>query len=320
MDTTILGRTGLKVSVAVLGAGGNSRLGLRRGGSKAEAIDLVRAALDRGVNFIDTAPAYGTEDVVGAGIEGRRDSVILATKARCTVQGSSYEGSEFVAPGDMRRSVEASLKALRTDHIDILQLHGVRPHQYEFCRGELLPELQRLRDEGKLRFLGVTEAFGVDPEHRMAQSAVADGVWDVLMLGCNFVNPSVARFVLPQATEKNLGVMAMYAVRGALARKETLNGLVAKLVAQGEVPADALDPEDPLGFLLENGVAGSLTEAAYRFCRHMPGISVVMTGTGSLAHLEENIAAINGTSLPAGVLDRLSAAFGKVTSATGDLE
>lgn len=320
MDTTILGRTGLKVSAVVLGAGGNSRLGLRRGGSEAEAIDLVRAALDRGINFIDTAPVYGTEEVVGAGIEGRRDSVIVATKARCTVQGSSYESREYVGPGEMRRSVENSLRALHTDHIDILQLHGVRPHQYEFCRNELLPELQQLRDEGKLRFLGLTEAFGADEEHKMAQSAVADGVWDVLMLGCNFVNPSIARFVLPQATEQNIGMMAMYAVRGALARKETLNSLVAKLVAKGEVPSDMLDPSDPLGFLLENGVAGSLTEAAYRYCRYVPGISVVMTGTGSLAHLEENIAAINGAPLPADVLDRLSDAFGKVTSATGDLE
>ncbi|WP_436819624.1 aldo/keto reductase [Neorhizobium sp. DT-125] len=320
MDTTTLGRTGLKVSVVVLGTGGNSRLGLRRGGSETEAIDLVRAALDRGINFIDTAPVYGTEQVVGAGIEGRRDSVIVATKARCTVQGSSYESREFVAPGDMRRSVEASLKALRTDHIDILQLHGVRPHQYEFCRNELLPELQQLREEGKLRFLGVTESFGVDREHKVAQSAVADGVWDVLMLGCNFVNSSIARFVLPQTTEKNIAIMAMYAVRGALARKETLDSLVAKLIGQGEVPPEALDPNDPLGFLLEEGVSGSLTDAAYRFCRHLPGISVVMTGTGSLAHLEENIAAINREPLPAHVLEKLSAAFGKVTSATGDIE
>jgi len=320
MDMTIFGRTGLKVSAAVLGAGGNSRLGLRRGGSEAEAIDLVRAALDRGINFIDTAPVYGTEEVVGAGVQGRRDSVIVATKARCTVQGSSYESSEFVAPGEMRRSVEASLKALRTDHIDILQLHGVRPNQYEFCRDELLPELLQLRDEGKLRFLGVTESFGIDGEHKVAQSAVADGVWDVLMLGCNFVNPSIAHFVLPQAIEKNIGIMAMYAVRGALARKETLDSLVAKLVEKGEVPPDLLDAEDPLGFLLENGVAGSLTEAAYRFCRHVPGIGVVMTGTGSLAHLEDNIAAINGAPLPAAVLDRLSAAFANVTSATGDLD
>jgi L-galactose dehydrogenase len=320
MDTTILGRTGLNVRAVVLGAGGSSRLGLRRGGSEAEAIDLVRAALDRGVNFIDTAPAYGTEQVVGAGIKGRRDNVIVATKARCTIQGSSYESSEFVAPGEMRRSVEDSLKALRTDHIDILQLHGARPHQYEFCRNELLPELQQLRDEGKLRFLGVTESFGIDGEHKVAQSAVADGVWDVLMLGCNFVNPSVARFVLPRAAERDIGIMAMYAVRGALAGMETLSSLVAKLLAKGEVPQNVLDPNDPLGFLLEDGVAGSLTEAAYRFCRHVPGISVVMTGTGSLAHLEENIAAINGPPLPAGVLEKLSAAFGEVTSATGDLE
>lgn len=316
MDTTILGRTGLSVSVAVLGAGGNSRLGLRRGASEAEAADLVRFALDREISFVDTAPAYGTEHVVGAGLAGRRDGVVVSTKLRCTVAGSSYDGSDFIEPQQAVESVEASLRNLRTDRLDILHIHGVRPHQYDFCVNELMPVLQRLRDEGKIRFTGITEGFGGDAEHEVMQRAIADGVWDVLMLGYNFVNPSAARHVLPKAREQNLGVMAMYAVRGALAARATLDALIADLIARGEAPAEAANTPE---LLLGDGIAASLTEAAYRFCRHSPGIDVVMTGTGSRRHLEENIAAINGPPLPQPILDSLSRAFANVTSATGDL-
>src|SRR5690606_23897026 len=128
-------------------------------------------------------------------------------------------------------------------------------------------------------YIGITEAFGADLEHETMKRAIADGVWDVLMLGFNYLNQSNAREVLPAAQEKNLGVMAMYAVRGALARTETLDNLVRELIERGEVSADvAAEVGDLTSLLVRGGVAGSLTEAAYRFCRHTPGISVVLTG------------------------------------------
>jgi L-galactose dehydrogenase len=122
------------------------------------------------------------------------------------------------------------------------------------------------------------------------------------MLGHDFVNPSAMQDLLPRAAEANLGVMAMYAVRGALARKDRLANLLGKLIATGEVDPGAIDMDDPSGFLIEPRVSGSLTEAAYRFCRHSPGVNVVLTGTGNLEHLEDNIAAINGKPLPEDVL------------------
>ncbi|MER2534027.1 MAG: aldo/keto reductase [Rhizobiaceae bacterium] len=320
MDTVTLGRTGLDVSVACLGAGGHSRLGMRAGASEAQAAELVRAAVGRGITLIDTARSYGTEDAVGLGLQGLRDGVVISSKARCTRPGTSFEGMDLMDAGEVRESVETSLKALRTDRIDILHVHGVRPQQYDHCVEHLLPELLRLRDEGKIRFLGITEGFGVDGGHVTMQRAVREGVWDVLMLGYNFVNPSAAELVLPQARANGLGVMCMYAVRSALARRETLRILIDRLVEQGEVDATTVEGDDPMGFLLEDGVAGSFTEAAYRFCRHTPGIDVVMTGTGNLAHLDQNIAAIQGAPLPAPVLDRLAALFGRVRSATGDPE
>ncbi|WP_217539744.1 hypothetical protein, partial [Stenotrophomonas sp. GbtcB23] len=75
-----------------------------------------------------------------------------------------------------------------TDRTDILHLHGVRPQQYQFCLDHLVPEMLRLLEAGKIRFLGVTESFGVDTEHMVMRRAVADKVWDVLMLGYNFAS------------------------------------------------------------------------------------------------------------------------------------
>ncbi len=319
METTILGRTGLKVSVAALGAGGSSRLGLRTGATETEAAELVRAAIDQGINFIDTAPAYGTEGVVGQAIRKGRDRLVLSTKVKATTPGTSYEGADFVKPGDITASVEKSLERLGTDYIDIIQLHGVRPHHYDFSFNELLPELLQIRDAGKVRFLGITEAFGKDPHREVMQRTIADGVWDVIMLGHNFVNPSAMQGILPQAAKRDLGVMAMYAVRGALARKEWLAELVEALIKTGEIDPEAIDISDPAGFLLDAGTSASLTEAAYRFCRHSPGVHVVLTGTGNLKHLEDNVAAINGNPLPDRVLQRLSSIFGGVRSATGDV-
>ena len=318
MDQVVLGRTELKVSVVALGAGGPSRLGLRNGATEKQAIDLLRAAVDRGISIIDTAPVYGTEPVVGAALAGLRNRVVLSSKLRPTVPGSSYESTEFIAPAMVRESVEASLTALRTDRIEILHLHGVRPHQYAYCLEHLVPELLLLQEEGKIGFLGITESFGVDTEREVMRQATEDEVWDVLMLGHNFINPSAEQLVLPKAQAKKLGVMCMYAVRGALATADGLRKLVEKLIAQGEVAGDALDPDEPLGFLLADRVARSYTEAAYRFCRHTSGIDVVMTGTGSLDHLEQNIAAIHAEPLPPEILKRLATVFGRVRTATGD--
>lgn len=318
MDKVTLGRTGLTVSVVALGAGGHSRLGLRNGASEQQAIDLVRAAVDRGITIIDTAPVYGTEAVVGAALSASRDDVVLSSKLRSTLPGSSYEGTGFIEPAMVRRSVEESLTALRTDRIDILHLHGVRPHQYAYCLDRLVPELLRLKEAGKIGFLGITESFGVDVKREVMRRSAENEVWDVLMLGHNFINPSAERLVLPQARRNGKGVMGMYAVRGALATAEGLRKLVQQLITQGEIAPDALDPAEPLGFLLAPDIAASYTEAAYRFCRHTTGIDVVMTGTGSLAHLEQNIASIHGEPLPADVLARFADVFRNVYSATGD--
>src|SRR6186997_771049 len=114
MQYTTLGRTGLNVSVAGLGCGGNSRIGQGAGLNTAQSVALVREALDLGVNFIDTAEAYGTEEIVGGAIKGRpRDAVIVSTKTHVTAAGAPKSADAMVA------SLEASLRRLGTDYVDI---------------------------------------------------------------------------------------------------------------------------------------------------------------------------------------------------------
>ena len=119
MEYRPLGKTGLTVSVAGLGCGGNSRLGLGRGASVDDCVSVVRAAVDLGVNLLDTAEAYGTEEIVGAAIRGcDRDKLVISTKA---IFRSGDSADSVIA------KVEAALRRLGLDHVDIFHFHAVNP-------------------------------------------------------------------------------------------------------------------------------------------------------------------------------------------------
>ena len=87
-------------------------------------------------------------------------------------------------------SLEASLKRLETDYVDIYSLHGVAADEYDYLTSEIFPSLQQLKTEGKIRFIGITEAFHSDPGHEMLQRALKDDIWDVIMVGINILNQS----------------------------------------------------------------------------------------------------------------------------------
>lgn len=318
MDEILLGRTGLRVSVACLGAGGHSRLGMGTGKTTAESVAVVKAALDQGITIVDTAAPYGTEEIVGEGLLGVRHKVVLSTKASVTVRGKAPGEESNLTPEALRQSVETSLGKLRTDYIDIFHLHAVAAAQYPYCVEVLVPELERLREAGKIRFFGITEKFNSDTTHEMLQLAARDDHWDVVMVGYNLFNQTAARTVLPMKQKKQIGTLCMFAVRWGLVAIEQAKTLIADLIAKGEIAPDALDAADPFGFMTESRRPIPLTEAAYRFCRHSPGIDVVMTGTGNTHHLKENIRAIDMPPLPPAVLDKLRQAFAGVTTATGD--
>ena len=316
MQTVRLGRTDQQVSAAGLGCGGHSRLGMARGATTEEAADLVRAALDLGISFIDTARAYRTEEAVGQGVEGRRDQVFLSTKSTVTAKGFGPAGEGMITPGALAESLELSLRRLRTDYVDLFNLHGVTAAQYPHCVETLLPELKRQQAAGKIRWLGITEHFDGDTRHEMLGRAVPEGHFDVVMVGFNLLNPSARATVFPKTLAHDVGTLVMFAVRRALSQPEALRETVAKLVAAGQVEDGVVEPADPLGFLRE--AAGSEVQAAYRFCRHEPGAQVILTGTGSREHLAANVEAILQPPLPEPVRARLADIFGRVDSVSGN--
>jgi len=317
MDHTRFGRTGLDVSVASLGSGGASRLGQQYGATLEDSVRVVRSALDGGVNLVDTAGTYGTEEIIGAAIRGHRDGVVVSTKS-AIVENPMARGTDLISGTRFSERVHASLARLGTDYIDILYVHGLQPEHYDYCVTEIVPVLERLRSQGSIRFSGVSEAWSSDPAHEMLERALADDHFDVMMVGLNIVNHSALAHIIPLAKEADVGIQCMYAVRRKLAQPDLARQVVEAAVAAGEVDPADLDRVDPLGFLVAPDVAGSLAEACYRFDRHSPGVDTVLTGTGSLDHLAENLRSMTGPPLPETVVARIGRLFGDVRSVTGD--
>jgi len=318
MDYITLGQTGLKVSVAGLGCGGHSRLGRTAGVSAAQSAAVVNAALDLGINFIDTAPAYGTEKIVGMALKGHRNDAVISTKTQIVRPGSDVLGQDFKAPADLKADLETSLQNLQTDHVDIYHLHGVMPDQYAWCAEHMLPVMKELQAEGKIRFIGITERFIYDPPHDMLGAALPDDHWDVIMAGFNLINPSARHRVFPQTLSNRVGTLLMFAVRRALSQPQALQDLIASLIREGLVSAAEVDPDNPLDFLLEDSDASSIVEAAYRFCRHEPGVDIVLSGTGSVDHLTENVGSILKPPLGGASQNRLCTLFGMINSVSGN--
>jgi aryl-alcohol dehydrogenase-like predicted oxidoreductase len=305
MHYTTLGRTGMKVSVAGLGCGGFSQLGLRTGGDEAGAIAIIREAIGLGVNLFDTAAAYGTEAVLGKAIKSvPRDSVVVCTKAPFSWSSGRADPEGIVA------SLDASLRQLDTDYIDVYQLHGIPPDNYAHALSHLAPVLLRERDKGKFRFLGISETAPHDLHHEMLREAAQDQVWDVAMVGFSMLHQNARRRVFPVTREQNVGTLLMFAVRNIFSQPGRLAATMRELAAEGKVAAALAENDDPLGFLIHEAGASSIVDAAYRYVRHEPGVDVVLFGTGSPAHLKTNIESLLKPPLPPDDHRKLNELFG----------
>ncbi len=310
MHYRTLGRTGLKVSLLSLGTGGPSKLGQSAGMEQHDQTALVRRALDLGVNLFDTSAGYGeSEAILGRAFDGvPREQYILATKWR-------YQPQEGRAadPAELVDSVGRSLRRLQTDHIDVMQFHGILVEEYAEVVESLYPAMIQLRDSGKVRFVGFSEQFSADPAHEAVVLALNDApqLWDTIMLKYGILNQYADREALPLAMEHGIGIINMAAVRVKLPDPDLLEGLVAEWKAGGKVAADAVPDADPLGWLLRDGV-GSVIEAGYRFAADHPAIATVLTGTASISHLEANAAALDEPRLPEADNARLRQLFGHI--------
>lgn len=306
MEYRPLGNTGLEVSVAGLGCGGNSRLGLGRGASFDECVAVVRTAVDLGVNFLDTGEAYGTEEIVGAAARSYdRDKLVISTKA---IFRPGSDTAETVT-----RRVEGALKRLGLDYLDVFHFHAVNPMAYDFHRDSLAPALVKLKEQGKVRHVGITETSPNDPEQKMLSRATREAPWEVVMLAYSLMNQGARHRVFPATQQRGIGTLLMFVVRNLFSNAAYRRDTFADLVEQGHLDRSILADGDPLGFLLAEGGAESITDAAYRYARHEKGADVILFGTGNRDHVADNVASILRPPLAPPIIERLHASFGHLT-------
>ncbi|MGC9347189.1 MAG: aldo/keto reductase [Anaerolineae bacterium] len=223
------GRTELEVTRVALGGYPFGGVNLARNWDpftpegRAQAIVTIHAALDAGINLIDTAPGYGdgnSESIIGEALEGRRDEVVLATKV-------GYRGTAE----EVRESVEASLRRLRTDAVEVIQFHGgmyTNEEIHHILDDGLLDTLIALRDEGKARFLGFTVE-----EPWSARPLIATGAFDVMQVRYNLIYQAAALHVLNSAGEADMGISVMRPMTSGI-----LQRLVSYLVPEWVEVAD----------------------------------------------------------------------------------
>ncbi|MEE9603064.1 MAG: aldo/keto reductase [Thermoguttaceae bacterium] len=262
-----LGRTG--VEVTVLGLGGVVGMS-RKPSSKFDPVQMAESALDAGITYFDTAPAYGngqSEKNYGPVIARRRDEVFLATKT----DQRSYDGA--------MRQVESSLKRLQTDHVDLIQIHNVGGGDDLDAWGNpqgVLRALQKLRDQKVTRFIGITGHQRPDVLSR----AITQYDFDTIL---TTLNPTAKRrpFIeklLPIATKKNMGILAMKVMGGGLGSLAKGNPIKNDGVARHDEAAQQATPAELIRYVLG-----------------LP-ISSAIIGMGSLEQLRENVAAARSSA------------------------
>lgn len=293
MNYRYLGRTGLLVSEIGLGT---VELGMDYGVPVAgehlrpgedQASHLLNRALDLGVNLIDTARAYGvSEEVIGRALKSRRGEYVLATKL-APIKDEGLTDRELRE--QVRASVQASLRALQTDVIDLLQLHHAPADLIR--RGRLCAAMQELQQAGCVHFIGAS-TYGEEA----ALAVLQDGRYDTLQVAYNLVDREPAERVLPTAQRQGVGVIVRSVLlRGVLTHRYTLlpESLSALRAAVDRLSA-LVGPE-----------ADSLPEMAYRFVLGHPAVSTALVGTARLAELEAALAFAGRGALSPVLVQRL---------------
>ena len=314
-----LGRTGLRVSILGMGTGGPNLLGQSLGRDESEMRALLHRAFDLGINLFDTAREYlDSEVILGRALEDLpRADVVVSTKFAAVLAVDS--GVEIKSAAEVVETVEESLSRLRLSEIDVVMVGGLlTPESAAAVLEEQVPALERLRREGKVRHVGSTEASSSDGAHDWLRHALPADVFDVVMVGHNMLNQSASRNVFPACVDRNVGVMNIYTSRRVMSDPRRLREVLADLAVRGVVSDDVASAEEPLGWLIESGEAGTLVEAAYRYATYTEGVSTVMTGTIDPVHLEQNVESVLMGPLSAEAIERLRSEFGAVTDPIGN--
>ena len=309
MEYRSLGKTGLNVSLASFGTGGPSQFGQHKGLEQRQQTALVRRCLDLGVNLFDTHEGYGeSERILGEALRGvPRDSYHLVTK------WSYHSGDGARNEAAFAESMERSLDRLETDYVDVMMIHGILASEYESVVERFVPVLERMRDQGKVRFRGFSTRYIADPAQEIVPHALRSDpdLWDVVMLKYGVLNQIMADEALPLAVENGVGVLNMASVRIKLPIPALLEELIAEWKDKGYIAPDSIPTQDPLGWLVHDDV-DSVVSAAYKFAADHPAVSSVITGTSNPEHLESNIAALEEPCLHDGDSTRLRLLFGDI--------
>jgi len=212
MNTRQLGNGGPNITEIGFGAwaiGGPWKFGWGKT-DDAESIKAIHRALDRGINWIDTAAVYGlghSEEVVGKALRGRREKVFVATKCS-QVWDESGTVRTLAGPESIRKEIEQSLKRLQTDHIDLYQIHWP---DWDTPVEETWMEMARLRDEGKTRYIGVCN-FGVDLLERCEKISHVQSLQPIY----NLLERDIEHEILPYCQSHGIGIVAYSPMQSGL--------------------------------------------------------------------------------------------------------
>ncbi len=331
MEIRKLGKTGLEVSALGFGCGNVGGLMVR--GTPAEQERAAARALELGINYFDTAPAYGageSERNLGRVLRTLRAPVLVGTKFRIEPTDHGRVGEAVAA------SLEASLRRLGMERVDLLQLHNLVADDgapgalsARLVLEEVVPALERLRREGKIRFLGITALGEPAALHRV----VGARVLDTAQVCYNLLNPSAGVAVPPgypaqdfagllaRARETATGVIGIRVLAaGTLSGVESRHPIAAPSVdpiASGPDYAADVRRAQRLAALVQEGHAGSVIEAALRFAIGNAAVSTVLVGYSSLEQLEYAARCVEKGPLPPAARERLAALWSAFATESG---
>jgi aryl-alcohol dehydrogenase-like predicted oxidoreductase len=322
MQLRIFGRTGMQLSVLGFGCGAVGGMMVR--GDPADQERTIARAIAAGVNYFDTAVQYGdgeSEKNLGRILQKLKpDKVVVGTKVR-------LQPSEFGCIADaVTRSLEGSLARLNLDHVDIFHLHnaiteteGGSALSTRQVLGEVVPAFERLRQQGKIRFLGITAVGSTAALHQLIDAAAFDSAQVVY----NMLNPSAAEELPIDFPAQDYGrlfdhtraagvgvvgirVLAGGALSGSAERHPIASPAPAPIGSAMNYEAD-LDRAGRLIPLVKEGFATSLTEAATRFALSHPAMGTILVGMATPQQFEDALAAVQKGPLTRAALDQLSA-------------
>lgn len=305
-----LGRTELQVSELSFGAA--------RGATQQpqQFIATVHAVIDAGINFIDTATGYDdgdSERVLGEALRGH-DDVLIETKY-CPYDSYLPEATYVGTPEALTASVEESLRRLRRDHLDVLLGHGIRSVATldRFLHDGCFDAMLKLREQGKVRYLGISELSEADGTHAVLQHAIPTGMLDVVMLTINMLLQTAVDIVLPLCDVHAVGTVVMMPLNQA----SKTSGLVSvpaalecvrRHIAAGNLPDTPPYTEPTLFDFLQ---PYSIPEAALRYVL-TNAISTCCVGMQTPARLQENLRALDQPYLDDARLAQIRLLFGGI--------